>query len=242
MGLTTIFGINGVGKDTVAEKLRANNPDITVTSMSRMLMYLLGISKTYDTREKISEKQYKKLENTPQKIISSIENNEYRKLLEELSATDNVIFLAHLVSALRLGNETMYLTDKQIPKWFVDINEQMIQLVAPASIISQRRKEDKSRRRNCNIEQIFEHQELCSKEWQRIRRRNPNKINQMHIVENIELDDAVRQIENIIYERSTNYTENEFLKGLKCDVPNVVGISHSKPNESGEKNDRLEER
>lgn len=242
MGLITIFGINGVGKDTVAEKLRANNPDITVTSMSRMLMYLLGISKTYETREKISEKQYKRLENTPQEIISSIENNEYRKLLEELSATDNVIFLAHLVSALRLGNETMYLTDKQIPKWFVDINEQMIQLVAPASIISQRRKEDKSRRRNCHIEQIFEHQELCSKEWQRIKRINTNKTKQMHIVENIELNQAVRQIEDIIYERSPNYKENEFIKSLKCDVPDVVEILERKPNECIKKIDRLEEK
>lgn len=242
MGLITIFGINGVGKDTVAEKLRANNPNITVTSMSRMLMYLLGISKTYDTREKISEKQYKQLENTPQEIISSIENNEYRKLLEKLSVTDNVIFLAHLVSALRLRNETMYLTDKQIPKWFVGINKQIIQLVAPASIISQRRKEDKSRRRNCHIEQIFEHQELCSKEWQRIKRMNPNKTKQMHIVENIELYQAVRQIEGIIYERSPNYTENEFIKSLKCDVPDVVEILDRKPNESIEKNDRLEEK
>ena len=149
MGLITIFGINGVGKDTVADKIKEKNPDITITSMSRMLMYLLGISKTYDTREKINEKKYKKLENTPQEIIRDIENNQYKQLLEQLSCADNVIFLAHLVSELRLGNETKYLTDKQIPKWFIDINEQMIQLVAPASIISQRRRNDKSKSTSC---------------------------------------------------------------------------------------------
>lgn len=242
MGLITIFGINGVGKDTVAEKIREKNPNITITSMSRMLMYLLGISKTYDTREKISERQYKKLENTPQEIIHNIENNQYRQLLEQLSCTDNMIFLAHLVSALRLGNETRYLTDKQIPKWFVDINEQMIQLVAPASIISQRRKEDKSRKRDCHIDQIFEHQELCSKEWQRIRTMNPDNVKQMHIVDNIVLDETIKQIEDIIYERSSEQTENEFIKSLKCGVPSISRTSDININEYIEKVDRLEEK
>ena len=50
------------------------------------------------------------------------------------------------------------------------------------------------------------------------------KAIQMHIVENIELNQAVRQIEDIIYERSPNYKENEFIKSLKCDVPDVVEI------------------
>ena len=41
IGLNTIFGINGVGKDTVAEALRQRNPEIKVVSGSRLLMYLL---------------------------------------------------------------------------------------------------------------------------------------------------------------------------------------------------------
>ena len=48
MGLYTIFGINGIGKDTIAEELRKKNQEIEVTSMSRLLMFILGISKTYD--------------------------------------------------------------------------------------------------------------------------------------------------------------------------------------------------
>ena len=242
MGLITIFGINGVGKDTVANKLRKNNPNITVTSMSRILMYLLGISKTYDTREKISENQYKALENTPQEIISNIENNQYKKLLEKLSTTDNVIFLAHLISALRLGDKTRYLTNKQTPKWFVDINEQMIQLVAPADNISQRRKKDKGRKRNCHINQILEHQELCSKEWERIKRMSPDKIKKMHIIENIELDDAVRQVEGIMHECNLNNSKNEFIKSLKCDVSTPAKTLNNKAHRGTQKDDRLEER
>ena len=60
MGLYTIFGINGIGKDTVAEEIRKKRQNIEVTSLSRLLMFILGISKSYDVREKIDEEQYKK--------------------------------------------------------------------------------------------------------------------------------------------------------------------------------------
>ena len=51
MGLYTIFGINGIGKDTVAKEIRKKTQDIEVTSMSRLLMFILGISKSYDVQE-----------------------------------------------------------------------------------------------------------------------------------------------------------------------------------------------
>ena len=76
MAITTLFGINGVGKDTIAENLRKKNPEITVSSVSRMLMYILGISKTYDVREKVTEEQYKILESIPQTQMVKIENEE----------------------------------------------------------------------------------------------------------------------------------------------------------------------
>lgn len=91
MGLYTIFGINGIGKDTIAEELRNKNPEIEVTSMSRLLMFIIGISKTYDVREKISERQYKTLENIPQSKMIDIENNEYRELIEKISKSDKYV-------------------------------------------------------------------------------------------------------------------------------------------------------
>ena len=38
-----------------------------------MLMYILGISKTYDVREKVTEEQYKILESIPQTQMVKIE-------------------------------------------------------------------------------------------------------------------------------------------------------------------------
>lgn len=215
MGLNTIFGINGIGKDTVAEELRKRNPKIEVTSMSRVLMYILGISNTYDVHEKITEKQYKLLEDTPQNIMKDIENTEYRHLLENMAkGEENVIFLAHLVSALRLGNNVKYLDDRLTPEWFVKSNKNLIQLIAPADLISDRRKKDFSRRREVDVAQISTHQQMCSKEWERILSMSSSSKKKMYVVENIELSKAVKEIEDIIYERIK--CRNDFIQSLKC--------------------------
>lgn len=202
MGLNTIFGINGIGKDTIAEELRKKNPQIRVTSVSRILMYILGITNTYDVREKVTEEQYKLLENTPQSTMIEIENNDYRKLLEKIAKNENkTIFINHLVTAMRHGKKIEYLTERKIPNWFIELNDNIIQIVSPSNLIAQRRMNDISRNRSTDINQIEEHQELCTKEWKRISEENILFKNKMHIVENIQLSKAVADIENIILEK-----------------------------------------
>ena len=200
MALNTIFGINGVGKDTVANVLRADNPNLSVTSMSRMLMYILGITKSYDVSEKASEEQYKKLEGIPQERMIEIENTEYKKLLSELSKSDeNVLMLAHLILALRHGDKINYLTDRTIPDWYVNLNASLIQLVAPFELISARRKNDLSRKRKVDISEIEYHQSLCDDEWERIKRMNPAAAERMYVVNNIGLYETADEIENLMY-------------------------------------------
>ena len=199
MALTTIFGINGVGKDTVANELRIKNTDISVTSMSRVLMYILDITKTYDVSEKVCEDQYKKLESVPQSKMIEIENTDYKKILCEISKSDqNVLMLSHLISALRHGEQINYLTDRLTPDWYVDANTALIQLVAPFNVISERRKNDQTRNRNIDISEIEYHQSLCTNEWERIKRVKPEAINKMFIVENVDLSKATSDIENIM--------------------------------------------
>lgn len=199
MALTTIFGINGVGKDTVANELRIKNTDISVTSMSRVLMYILDITKTYDVSEKVCEDQYKKLESVPQSKMIEIENTDYKKILCEIAKSDkNVLMLSHLISALRHGEQINYLTDRLTPDWYVDANNALIQLVAPFNVISERRKNDQTRNRNVDISEIEYHQSLCTNEWERIKRVKPETINKMFIVENVDLSKATNDIENIM--------------------------------------------
>ena len=92
MSLNTIFGINGVGKDTIAEQIRKNNPNVRVTSMSRLLMYILGITSNFDVRKKVGEKEYGMLEAVPQSRMIEIENSEYRQFIERFSnSKENII-------------------------------------------------------------------------------------------------------------------------------------------------------
>lgn len=203
MAITTIFGINGVGKDTVANSLRTNNPDLLVTSISRMLMYILGITKTYDVNEKVCEEQYKMLESVPQEKMIKIENTDYKDMLDEIaSSKEDLIMLSHLISALRHGDKIQYLTDRTTPDWYIKLNQALIQLVAPSEIVSYRRKNDVNRKRETSIEEIEYHQSLCTNEWERIKRVNPDTTNRMFIVNNINLSDATNEIEQIMHNQA----------------------------------------
>ena len=218
MGIYTIFGINGIGKDTVSEEIRKKRQDIKVTSMSRLLMFILGISKSYDVREKINEEQYKALEEIPQSIMRNIESNEYRQLLEKLAKEDkNVIFLSHLITALRLGNKVEFLEDRKTPDWFIDLNDKLIQLVAPEQIVIERRQRDKTRKRCYEIDEIIKHQELCTKEWERIKRISCCTAKKMSVVENIDLNQAVREVENIIFTRNKG-NRDKFVQELRVQL------------------------
>ena len=203
MAITTIFGINGVGKDTVANSLRTNNPDLLVTSISRMLMYILGITKTYDVNEKVCEEQYKMLESVPQEKMIKSENTDYKDMLDEIaSSKEDLIMLSHLISALRHGDKIQYLTDRTTPDWYVKLNQALIQLVAPSDIVSYRRKNDVNRKRETSIKEIEYHQSLCTNEWERIKRVNPDTTNRMFIVNNINLSDATNEIEKIMHDQA----------------------------------------
>ena len=197
MGLITIFGINGVGKDTVANKLKEKRPNICITSMSRILMYILGISNTYETSEIVTEEQYKKLESIPQDVMKKIEENEYRELLTQISQEDKqTLLLSHLVSALRLGEQIVYLDNRLTPDWLVKQSDLLVQLAVPAPILSERRSKDTSRKRDTNIYEIEKHQKLCFKEWNRIKKENPNKS--MYTIVNLDLEETVDTIERIM--------------------------------------------
>ncbi len=201
MALITIYGINGVGKDTVANSLRDRNTELSVSSISRMLMYILGITKTYDVNEKVCEEQYKVLESIPQEKMLEIENTDYKKLLYEISnSKENLIMLSHLISVLRHGDKIQYLIDRITPNWYVELNQALIQLVAPTEVISERRKNDLLRKRDASLSEIEYHQSLCTNEWERIKKINIDTSNKMFIVNNIDLDTAISDIETIMYD------------------------------------------
>ena len=213
MGLITIFGINGTGKDTIANELKKKRPNIRITSMSRLLMYILGITNTFETSEPVTEEQYKKLESIPQEKMKMIEQKEYKELLIGLSKKDQeTILLTHLVSVLRHGEELIYLEDRPTPSWLIENSSTLIQLVVPPEILSERRKKDNSRKRDINIEEIEKHQKMCFKEWKRLKKEQPSKT--MYTVVNINLDETVETVDEVI-KVENNKLENNQKEGEK---------------------------
>lgn len=208
MSLITIYGINGIGKDTVANALKNSvTQNIYITSTPRLLMYAFGITKTFYTNEKIQKEQYQMLESIDQSEIDKIDNTYCRELLEEFAASNSryFILISHLVPALNLySEETSYLTDRKIQDWYIDLNRCLVQLVAPAEIVLKRREEDlRFRSRPVSIDQIKYHQNLCDVEWARIIDSiNNNNLNCVaESIPNIELIDTVEDVKRLLLYR-----------------------------------------
>jgi len=204
MSLNTLYGINGVGKDTVAEGLRQSvDRQLIVTSMSRLSMYLLGITKSFDVTREVPEDAYRRLEQVSQPEMIALENGPYKEMVGELAqGNDRALLLGHLVSALHLGNSINYLTDRLTPDWYVENNTSIVQLTAPPEVIAQRRIRDVSdgvRSRPIEIDQIVKHQELCDHEWSRIEAGLVQPDKGMHIIENRNLDASVSELRKVFY-------------------------------------------
>lgn len=200
MSLITIFGINASGKDAIAKRLKLNNPKVTITSESRLLMYLLGITKQYGADYPVSKEEYKALENTPQTEILSITNNEYRGILEKFrDSNDITILLSHLVFMLHIDKEEpVFLTEKNPP--FPELSNLLIQIKSDPDDILKRRITDHEsgvrERYHSAMETITKHQLLCDQKWELIT-SNRNTATYL-VVTNNDLEKAASDVSNYI--------------------------------------------
>ena len=58
---------------------------------------------------------------------------------------------------------------------------------------------------------------MCTKEWERIKRKDYYTAKKMSVVENIDLNQAVREVENIVFTRNKG-NRAKFVQGLKVQV------------------------
>ena len=174
MSLYTMFGVNGVGKDTVAAELARGYEHMTITSESRMCMYLMGITTDFSQNVNPTRDNYKALEEISQDEMRRLEANEYRELATEMSESDQLYLnLSHLVFMLYLDKKPVYLTDRDKPDWYVRLNSALFNLQAPPEIIQARRMKQKQTRDRGDfpLEEIAYHQKLCDEKWQVIKKQ-----------------------------------------------------------------------
>jgi len=201
MPLHTMFGLNGVGKDTIASELREKNKNLVTTSESRMLMYLLGITDGVTTDISVGRAQYSQLESTPQeKIVELEQGGPMEELLGSIAiGKQPVLNLSHLVFATYLDGNVAYL-EKSKPEWYVKSSDVFVNVVAPSEVVLQRRIGESATRERITSgeEEIMHHQALCDSEWDRMQTLGL-PTTRFVVVENVDLDTAVRATEEAIY-------------------------------------------
>lgn len=195
MSIVTIYGVNAVGKDTVANKLKEQEADLFITSESRLLMYHLGIVPSFETNYKASREDYKRLEDTPQSTMLGLIETTYRDHLQQLrERCGATLLLSHLVFALNLDKDQPVYLVKDISEWTREVIHGFIHLKAPIIEIYKRRHLDSGLRDRgaAEISQIAYHQELCDRKWNEL--TAPLSPETHTVIQNINLDIAVDEV------------------------------------------------
>lgn len=197
-----MFGINAVGKDTIAKMLKSKHPSVFITTESRLLMYHLGIISDFAADSTVTEADYKKLENTPQSKIIPITNGPYRESLKSFETSNRItLLLSHLVFILHIGKKPIFLNQKDPP--FPELSTGLIQIKASYGNILNRRAKDNAdgtrMRYSSQLELLQKHQMFCDQKWAKITlHRDPNTY---ITVINKDLETAVQQIDDFIWGR-----------------------------------------
>lgn len=201
MSLETMYGINASGKDTIAMKIKEQNPSVFITTESRILMWLLGITNDYAAESQVLRAQYETLENTSQNQIEDVTNTAYKKMLEGFRENKNITFLlSHLVFLLHIDKKPTFLNGKDPA--FPEISSGLIHIKSPfEDILARMMYDNKSGvrfRATSNVELLTRHQTLCNKKWEQIISARPPETYITVMNENGDLAAAVRQVENFI--------------------------------------------
>ena len=200
MPLVTIFGINAVGKDTIANEFKKKHPGTFITSASRLLMYHLGIIDKYGAEDPVTKKNYKKLENTSQDKIMAITKGAYKNSLIRFSKNNRLtILLSHLVFMLHIDKDEPVFLDKKDPP-FTKLSSGLIQIKSKSeNILSRRIKDNKEgvrERYYSTLKFINKHQTLCDYKWKKIISLRAH--NTYITIHNNNLDKAVSAVEKFV--------------------------------------------
>jgi len=201
MALSTMYGINGVGKDTVANGVAEAMPELRLTSQSRILMHILGLIDNYDARTPVARDKYRQLEDTPQSRMREIEETDFKYFISDIKdSPSRVLMLSHLVFALYLDKEFKYLDDRDVPEWYIASNDAIIQLVAPASTVLQRRTADSQVRDRgaLTLENVELHQQLCDKQWAKLEKYAGSLAIPTLIIPNVDLEKTIETVEGVL--------------------------------------------
>ncbi len=158
--LIIIFGLNGVGKDALVEKV-ASTEDIIVSS-SRMLMFELGLISSFTARP--NQEDYLTLEQIPWEQKERLLRFRCGQSLKEIKA-HNVFFLAHLVVCMYLDGKEHYRNYPFSP-WLLGASGFARVTATPGEILA--RREGDKRKRPLSFRQIKDNEEKSERRWENL--------------------------------------------------------------------------
>lgn len=170
MSVIFLFGINGSGKDRVAQELLIGGADYRVVPLSRLYMQMLGILDSYDQRNIVTD-HYMKLDKVSQAEINKVTKSQFVEKLKEFKSDSRLtILLGHMVTMKNVGREKVeFLREQEMECVALMYGDGFIYLTADPEEILRRHIKDKDDgirdRGSIKIRHIKKHSELATREW-----------------------------------------------------------------------------
>lgn len=205
MALTIIFGVNGVGKDTLANAVQKAHPQIILVSASRALMKAFGLPVEITADFPVPFEYYRTLE-TNESTINALYDSKFVDILREFknSGKDGII-LHHLCVIKPQLDGTLIYDDDVLRPWFYELFDQFILIRTEPKIIKERQEKDiqsgKRTRHGLSLAQIEEQVQKSDAQWQELcKELKLRGLNKYYEIENNgrDRDQAIAKLNRIV--------------------------------------------
>lgn len=205
MALTIIFGVNGVGKDTIANIVQKAYPEIALVSASRCLMKAFGLPVEITADFPVPFEYYRTLEiNEP--IVNALYDTKFVDTLREFKTQGkNSMLLHHLCVVKPQLDGTLIYDDDVLRPWFYELFDQFVLIRTAPQIIKDRQEKDlqsgKRTRQGLSLIQIEEQVQRSDAQWKELCKQLKKRgLNNYYEIENnsTDLSNAVEKLSNII--------------------------------------------
>lgn len=205
MAITIIFGVNGVGKDTLANLVQKAHPEVALISASRALMKAFGLPVEITADFPVPFEYYRTLE-TNEPIVNALYDTKFVDILREFKKQGRNSILLHHLCVIKLQIDgTLIYDDDVLRPWFYELFDQFILIRTDPAIIKARQENDlqsgKRTRNGLSLAQIEEQVQRSDAQWLELCNQLKKRgLQNYYEIQNnsTDLNNAVEQLSRII--------------------------------------------
>ncbi len=172
MPLVLLVGINGVGKDTVANEIKTRWPGIKVVSGSKVFMKAAGLSVGLNTNQPASLQDYQFIEAIPADEAEQIYNTQFYQILSDLKNSSAITLLLYHLCIVKVDPKSNAISfdDSFVRDWYYDLFDCFILLHTDATQIQTRQLADATSGRRSRpvlpLTAITEQMKRSNQQWE----------------------------------------------------------------------------